>query len=95
VGAIYLTLSAWGSARLSDIIRPEVRCFDPDDRSGVPLARYELDGRPTGEQTAVVMAKIWRTAPGHTWKVTAIGELGLGRAGNYTPIHNIIAQTMR
>ena len=95
VGAIYLTLSAWDTARLSDIIRPEVRCFDPADRSGVPLARYELDGRPTGEQTAVVMAKIWRTAPGHTWKVTAIGELGLGRAGNYTPIHNIIAQTMR
>ena len=94
VGAIYLTLSAWDTARLSDIIRPEVRCFDPADRSGVPLARYELDGRPTGEQTAVVMAKIWRTAPGHTWKVTALGELGPGRAGDYTPIHRTIAESV-
>ena len=94
VGAIYLTLSAWDTARLSDIIRPEVRCFDPADRSGEPLARYELDGRPTGEQTAVVMAKIWRPAPGHTWKVTSIGELGPGRAGDYTPIHRTIAASV-
>lgn len=92
VGAIYLTLSAWGSAKLKDIIRPEVRCFDPADKSAEPLARYELDGRPTGTYTAVVMAKVWRSAPGRSWKVTAIGELGGGRAGNYAPMHKIIHQ---
>jgi len=93
VGAIYLTLSAWGAAKLKDIIRPEVRCFDPADKSGEPLARYELDGRPTGAHTAVVMAKIWRPAPGRSWKVTAIGELGAGRAGHYAPMHKIIQQS--
>jgi len=95
VGAIYLTLSAWGTAKLTDIIRPEVRCSDPADKSAEPLARYELDGRPTGAHTAVVMAKIWRPAPGRSWKVTAMGELGAGRAGTYGPIHKIIQQSQR
>jgi len=89
VGAIYLTLSAF-TTTLREIIRPEIRCYDPDDRSGEPLARYELDGKPTGQHTAVVMARIWRAAPGKPWKVTALGELGAGRAGNYGPIHKLI-----
>jgi len=91
VGSIYLTLSAW-TTTLKEIVRPEVRCFDPDDKSGEPLARYELDGNPTGSHTSVVMCRIWRPAPGKAWKVTAIGELGQGRAGNYGPIHETIAK---
>ena len=90
VGAIYLTLSAW-TTTLHEIVRPEIKCFDPDDKSGEPLARYELDGKPTGEYTAVVMARIWRERPGARWNVTAIGELGMGRAGSYGPIHQKIA----
>ena len=90
VGAIYLTLSAW-QQDLRTIIRPEVRCFDPDDKSGEPLARYELEGRSTGSETAVVMCKIWRPAAGKSWKVTAIGELCRGRAKAYEPMHAKIA----
>ena len=70
----------------------QVRCFDPDDKSGVPLASYELDGKPTGAHTAVVMCKIWRPAPGKSWKVTAIGELGAGKARDYGPMHDLIAR---
>ena len=86
VGSIYFTLSAWTTA-LSRIVRPEVHCFDPDDKSSEPLARYELEGRSTGQQTAVVMARIWRETPKARWKVDAIGELCMGRASNYAPIH--------
>lgn len=90
VGAIYLTLSAW-QQDLRTIVRPEVLCIDPDEKSNEPLARYELEGRPTGSQTAVLMAKIWRPAPGKSWKVTAIGELCKGRAGQYQPMHDKIS----
>ena len=93
VGSIFLTLSAW-TTPLSHIIRPEVRCFDPDDKSGEPLVQYELEDRPTGNHTAVIMARIWRSEPGKPWKVTAIGELGKGRANRspgYKPIHDRIA----
>jgi len=85
VGSLYLTLSGW-TTPLSRILRPEVRCLDPDSSSGEPIARYELDGTPTGEHTAVLMARVWRPAPGDRWRVTAIGELGMGRAGDYGPI---------
>jgi stress response protein SCP2 len=91
VGSLYITLSAW-TAALTDILRPEVRCFDPDDKSGEPLARYELDGKSTGSHTAVLMARIWRATPGQRWKVTAIGEVGMGRASDYEPIKQMIDQ---
>jgi len=71
-------------------VRPEVRCVDPDDVSDEPLARYELDGKPTGLHTAVLMARVWRVAPGGRWHVTAIGELGMGRASDYGPILEMI-----
>ena len=91
VGAIYLTLSAW-TDNLTTIVRPEVRVFDPDDKSGEPLARYELEGKRTDHETAVVMCKVWRPAPGKRWSVTAIGELCRGRANQYGPIHAKIAE---
>jgi len=94
VSSLYITLSAW-TTPLSSILRPEVRCYDPDDQSGEPLARYELDGKLTGESTAVVMARVWRSAPGARWNVTAIGELGMGRASDYGPIEQIIANYTR
>ena len=37
------------------------------------------------------MCKVWRPAPGKSWKVTALGELGSGKAQNYEPMHNLIA----
>lgn len=87
--SIVLVFSAF-TTTLNEIVRPEIRCFDPDDKSSEPLARYELEGRPTGDHTSVVMARIWRPAVGKSWKVTAIGELGLGRASNYQPIYEKI-----
>merc|ERR1719231_2250536 len=90
VASIFIILSAW-TTPLSAIIRPEVRCFDPDDKSGEPLARYELEGRPTGEHTAVIMCRVHPPAPGKPWVVTAIGDLGSGRASNYEPIQRSIA----
>jgi len=58
---------------------------------GPPIVVDELDGKPTGEFTAVVMARIWRERPGSRWKVTAIGELGMGRAGSYKQIYEKIS----
>ena len=58
-----------------------------DDKSGEPLCTYELEGKPTGSSTAVLMCKVWRERPGAIWHVTAIGSLGEGRASNYEPIH--------
>ena len=79
VGALVFTMSAW-TGTLRTIVRPEVRCVDPDDRSGEPLATYELEGRPTGSHTAVIMCRVWRPAVGATWRVQAVGERGgLGR----------------
>jgi len=89
VGSIFLTLSAW-TTTLTAIVRPEIRCFDPDERSKEPLCTYELDGKPTASNTAVTMARIWRAKPGGRWTVTAIGELGMGRAGRYGPIRDTI-----
>ena len=86
VGALYFTLSGWTTS-LREIVRPEVLCFDPDDKSGEPLCTYELEGKPTGSSTAVLMCKVWRERPGAIWHVTAIGSLGEGRASNYEPIH--------
>ena len=91
VESCYFTLSAW-TTELSRIIRPEVRCFDPDDKSSEPLVRYELEGRSTARETAVVMARIWRETPTARWKVSAIGELCMGRASNYAPIHSKIRE---
>jgi hypothetical protein len=89
VGSIFLTLSAW-TTTLKEIVRPEIRCYDPDERSAEPLCRYELDGKATGQQTAVTMARIHRAKAGARWQVTAIGELGMGRAGDYGPIRQTI-----
>merc|ERR1712070_548750 len=70
----------------------QVLCFDPDDKSGVPLASYELDGTPTEHHTSVIMCKIYRPSSGASWKVEAVGKLGLGKAGHYEPIQSKIAQ---
>ena len=86
VGLRHFTLSGWTTS-LKEIVRPEVLCFDPDDKSGEPLCTYELEGKPTGSSTAVLMCKVWRERSGAIWHVTAIGSLGQGRASNYTPIH--------
>jgi len=94
VGSLYLTLSSW-TTPLARILRPEVRCIDPDEESSEPLARYELDGKPTGSHTAVLMARVWRAAPGSRWHVTAIGELGMGRASDYAPILETIDKWQR
>ena len=89
VGSLFVTLSAW-TTTLTEIVRPEVRFFDPDDKAREPLTRYELEGKPTGSNTAVVMARIWRMKPGARWHVTAVGEIGKGRASHYEPIHHMI-----
>ena len=67
------------------------------EHSHKPLARATswIAGRAAhGEQTAVVMAKIWRPAPGplEAWKVTAISRCELlssapDERGNLICIH--------
>ena len=62
-----------------------------------PLARYDLRaGRAAhGEQTAVVMAKIWRPAPGplgRSQPYLGVSSAPDERGNLYTPIHNIIAE---
>jgi len=93
VASMWFTMSAW-TTDLREIVRPEVRCFDPADTSGEPLAHFEFEDKSTGDQTAVVMCRVWRAKPGASWRVTAIGELCKGRVNNapgYGPIKQAIA----
>jgi len=94
VGSMWFTMSSF-TTDLREIVRPEVRCFDPADKSGEPLARFEFEDKRTGLHTAVIMCRVWRPKPGASWRVTAIGELCMGRVNNspgYEPIKEAIAK---
>ena len=60
VSCLYLTLSAWTTS-LSEIVRPEIRCFDPDDKSEEPLARSRRP--PRAARRPSPLSKQWSPPP--------------------------------
>jgi ubiquitin-protein ligase len=90
---VYFTMSAWSSAKLVDIKQPYVRLFDVD--TDAELCQYEFDKtkeKSFGKKTAIIMCKLHRQAASGSWKVTAIGNIGYGQAGNYKPMLETIEQ---
>jgi stress response protein SCP2 len=98
VAALYFTVSSW-TTTLKDIIQPSVHLVGDED---IELCSYELEQTDTGENTAVIMCKLFRESKGsRRWEMKAIGHIGLGRATNghvnghscpYGPIRNDIKQ---
>lgn len=88
---MFITMSSWQGARLSQIRQPFVSVKDPV--TGMDLCKYYLEDQARAvleASTSVVMCRIYRGAAGR-WSVEAIGRLGLGCADNYGPIHEYIA----
>ncbi len=77
VAALYFTVSAW-TTTLGEILQPSVHLVGDGD---VELCAYELEQQNTGENTAVVMCKLFREVTGASkWQLKAIGHVGMGRA---------------
>jgi len=88
---IYITVSSWADARIKDIRQPSVRLCE---RGGHELCRYNVESAD-GDKTAILMCVLHRRADRSTaavsrWALEAIGEVGMGSAGNYEPIYDSI-----
>jgi stress response protein SCP2 len=87
VKALYFTVSAW-TTNLTTIRQPS--CHLHDSINDVELCHYKFEGKDTGSNTSVIMCKFHRLNVGDKWKMTSIGHVGMGRAGNYYPIYQSI-----
>ncbi|KAI3438946.1 hypothetical protein D9Q98_001361 [Chlorella vulgaris] len=95
VRALYLTLSAWMTAKLDDIDQPFVGVQDP--AAWQELCTLQLDDVPEAQRrqhTSVVMLKIFRGAAPGQWEIEAVGQLGQGCAGNYGPMDEWITSSL-
>lgn len=86
VDSLVFVISAWGSAKLVDMVKPNV--VFSNSQTAHELCRYDLESHNKTEHTAVVMCKLYRT--GSSWHVLAIGDSCNGRAGSYAPIEKAI-----
>ncbi len=97
VSSMYITMSSYAGAKLSDIEQPFVEIVDP--ATGMNLCVYHLGDVPRQARqchTAVIMCRVFREvamAPGSSvqWKVQAVGHLSMGSADDYMPILETIA----
>ena len=87
VGSLFFTVSAW-TTTLREIYQPSVQLHD--SVSDTEMCRYKLEDENTGDKTAVIMCKLHRGSVNERWKMTSIGHVGYGRAGNYTSLHRDI-----
>ncbi|GAB4817332.1 hypothetical protein N2152v2_004378 [Parachlorella kessleri] len=92
VQALWLTMSAWRGARLSDIDQPYICIKDP--ATDTELCQYfleDLSPRQRSQHSAVVMCCIYRSpAAKGQWQVAAVGEVGGGDASNYQPLLEVV-----
>lgn len=91
VKALYFTVSAWTTS-LQAVAQPSCHLHDVD--SDTEMCRYKHEGVDTGDKTAVIMCKLHRFSPSSRWEMTSIGQVGYGRAGNYSPIINDIKRML-
>jgi stress response protein SCP2 len=87
IKALFFTVSAWTTS-LKDVSQPSCHLHDVD--SDTEMCRYKLEGTDTGDRTAVIMCKLHRFSPSSRWELTSIGNVGYGRAGNYSSIQSEI-----
>jgi len=92
IKSLFFTMSAW-TTLLSAIKQPSVYFVDADLQQ--ELCGYNFDAKDTADKTAIVMCMLQRKDPNSSWTVTAIGELGYGRAGTYAPIEAEIKKVLR
>jgi stress response protein SCP2 len=88
---LYITVSAWAGAKLSEIRQPSVRLCEAN---GEELCRYDVDGADKSK-TAILMCVLHRrpersTSKVSRWALEAIGEVGFGAADNYGPIYDMV-----
>jgi len=90
VKSLYFILSAYlPLTTLKDIKDPCLKFTDASTKK--QLLQYDWKEKNTEDNTAVILCKLYKeTRTSGEWKVLAIGELTLGRAGNYTPLKNTI-----
>jgi stress response protein SCP2 len=83
VCCIYITISAFAEAVLSDIRLPFVEVVD--DATGTVLCEYHMEDRSRlSGSKSIIMCCIARS--GARWAVRAIGTVGQGSADNYSPL---------
>jgi len=83
VKTLVFSITAW-LTQLKDILHPQIIFIDKDNNH--ELCKYQYAEKTTGNNTSVIMAKLYREDLNSPWIVNAIGHLGLGCAGNYGPI---------
>merc|ERR1712070_869461 len=88
---LYIAVSSWNGATLSDIRQPSVRLMDSGCEE---LCRYNVDAAD-GRKTAILMCVLHRrvdrsTAHTSRWALEAIGDVGNGAADNYGPMLDTI-----
>jgi len=91
VKSLYFVITAW-TGLLTQILHPYILFNDPDTQQ--ELCRYQFNEKDTGNNTAVIMAKLFRPKENAPWQVLAIGHLGFGRASHYDPVYEDIKKFM-
>lgn len=90
VTELFITLSSFAGALLSDIQQPYV--YVVDDETGMDLCEYQLEDQSQQQReahTSVIMMKVYRQ-PGDKWAVQAIGEMAGGSASDYDALETAI-----
>ena len=89
VRCIYITVSAFADAVLSDIRLPFVEVVD--EATGTVLCEYHMEDRSRlGSSKSIIMCCIARSGP--RWTVRAIGAVGQGSASDYGPLSEACRQ---
>jgi stress response protein SCP2 len=92
VQCIYITVSAFAEAVLSDIRLPFVEVCD--EATGTVLCEYHMEDRSKlAKSKSIIMCCIARSGP--RWTVRAIGKVGQGSASDYGPLIEACAQDFR
>jgi stress response protein SCP2 len=93
---LYVVLSSYAGALLSEIIQPSVNLFDSSNANdSAQLCAYELEDKDTKARTSVLMCRMARDTPSAAWKMEAIGSMGAGSANNYSAIQSAIVLHMK
>jgi len=89
VSSLYFTFTGY-TTPIREILHPYILFTDPDTNQ--QLCQYQFDNKDTGDNTAVIMAKLFRQTPTSQWTVIAIGHIGMGRVHMYEAILEDIAK---
>jgi len=86
VTEVFITLSGWATAQLSDIMAPYVQLVEPT--TGVEMCQVHIEDFSQADKRAhkcIIMARFYRAAAGQ-WAVQSVGSLCQGDTANYRPM---------